>query len=159
LLLEFARPDQLILTNIGTNPTLDRMLDMAGYHHLQEVPHLIENYHQRGADELPHRSLKEFASQKLPFQKFSANTAWYYCMIIAFLIFESLKQDHLIGLVGPGAYPNTVRRTVFDIAAKIARSNRYVTLKITQAVLDRLNFRTLWKNCRSTAVPVTALIE
>ena len=158
-LFDFARPDQIILTNIGVNPTLDKMLVEAGFGHLRQLPQIIENHHQRGADELPHRALKEFASQKLPFQKFAANTAWYYCMIIAFLLFESFKQDHLVGLVRHYAYPTTVRRTVLDIAAKIVRSKRSVTLKVSQAVMDRLNFAKLWQNCCSTTIPLPRMIE
>jgi len=39
------------------------------------------------------KSLKDFGFEQLPFKRFAANSAFYYCMLIAFLLFESFKQD------------------------------------------------------------------
>jgi hypothetical protein len=35
---------------------------------------LIYHHHQRGADELPHRGLKAFGSEQLPFNRFAAKS-------------------------------------------------------------------------------------
>lgn len=153
--LDFARPDNVILTNLGTNDVVSQQLLDAGHDELLKEWHIITNHHLRGGDELPHRGLKEFGSQRLPFQKFAMNTAWYYVMVIAFFLFECFKEDHLEGLVGIGAYPNTVRRLIIDIAAKIVKKSRYITLKVTQAIMDRLNFKLLWNTCQS--VPLTVM--
>ena len=48
--MEFARPDNIIVTNLSSVDLNDECLI---YHH-----------HQRGADELPHRGLKEFGSEQ-----------------------------------------------------------------------------------------------
>jgi len=158
-LLDFARPDNVIVTNLGINASLTNSLTAAGYQDLLMPEQLLENHHQRGADELPHRGLKDFASQKLPFKRFSANTAWYYCMIIAFFLFETFKEDNLVGLVEIGSYPTKVRRTIIDIAAKIVKSSGYIILKVSQAVMDRLNFDLLFEECQNTPLKVSSLIE
>ena len=89
-LLEFARPDQILYTNLGcgsgVDPRLERWL---------EAEALLEGYHGRGADELVHRDLKDFASQTLPFKRFPANAAFYYTMRVAFFLYESFKHGRL----------------------------------------------------------------
>lgn len=125
---------------------------------LLQPQQIIANHHLRGADELPHRSLKDFASQKLPFQKFNANASWYYCMIMSLFVFESFKEDHLTDLVEVGAYPTTVRRIVIDIAAKIVRKSHYVILKVTRDVMDRLDFGFLWKASQQHLDPIRLII-
>ncbi len=52
--------------------------------------HLI---HNRGSDELIHRAFKDFGHQKLPFKKFAPNAAYYYCMVLAFFLFESSEEN------------------------------------------------------------------
>ena len=73
---DFARPDNVILTNLGINAVVNRQLLAAGHGDLLDERQIITNHHLRGGDELPHRGLKEFGSQKLPFEKFAMNTAW-----------------------------------------------------------------------------------
>jgi len=181
-LFDFARPDNVIVTNLGIKASLTKALTAAGYENLLLPEQLLANHHQRGADELPHRGLKDFASQKLPFhrilhlllncclchyhsnaksgfKRFSANTAWYYCMIIAFFLFETFKEDNLEGLIEIGSYPTTVRRTIIDIAAKIVKTSGYIILKVSQAVMDRLNFDLLFEDCQTTPLRVSALLE
>jgi len=61
-LLEFARPDNIIVTNlVSGEPALEQMpRDLREY--WLEDQSVIFHHHQRGADELPHRGLKEFGS-------------------------------------------------------------------------------------------------
>lgn len=40
-----------------------------------------------------HRALKDFACEVLPFQRFSANAAFYYTMLVAFFLYECFKED------------------------------------------------------------------
>ena len=154
LVFEFVRPDNVILTNLGVHAGLTQQLVKAGHADMMNTHEIISSHHLRGADELPHRALKEFASKHLPFRRFSMNTAWYYLMVIAFFLFECFKEDHLVGLVEIGAYPKTVRRMVIDIAAKIVRTGGYVYMKVTRSVMDRLNFDLLWNDCQSPPLTI-----
>jgi len=38
------------------------------------------------------KSLKDFGFEQLPFKRFAANSAFYYCMLIAFLLFEAQEN-------------------------------------------------------------------
>ena len=68
---EFARPDQILYTNLGLwTPRVDEELRAARLERWLEAEALLEGYHGRGADELVHRALKDFASQTLPFMRF-----------------------------------------------------------------------------------------
>ena len=153
--LDFARPDNIILTNLAAGePVLEKMpRDQQKY--WLEDKNLIFHHHQRGADELPHRGLKEFGSEQLPFKRFAANQAYYYLMLVSFFIFESFKQDTLEEIMPLPSYATTVRRKLIDIAAKIVRTGHKVSLKVTQAVMERLRLETVWVRCHSvSAIPI-----
>ena len=108
----------------------------------------------RGADELPHRGLKDFGFEQLPFKRFGPNTAFYYCMVIAFFLFECFKRDVTADVLPITAYATTVRRRLVDIAAKLVKTGHEITLKVTRAVMNALRFDLLWK--RSNAPPPIA---
>lgn len=153
--LEFARPDNIIVTNLAPGePVLEQMpRDLRQY--WQEETSLIYHHHQRGADELPHRGLKEFGSEQLPFQRFAANQAYYYLMLVSFFLFETFKQDNLEDILPLRSYATTVRRKLLDFAAKIVRSSHEVILKVPQAVMDRLKLQLLWTRCHNaSAIPI-----
>ena len=57
-LLEFARPDTVIYTNLGQGGPIDALLEAAGHGHRTRPQQIIELHHQRGHDELVHRALK-----------------------------------------------------------------------------------------------------
>src|SRR5437660_20976 len=82
---------------------------------------LIYHHHQRGADELPHRGLKEFGSEQLPFQRFAANQAYYYLMVVSFFLFESFKEDNLQDILPLSSYATTLRRKL-DSAVQMVTS-------------------------------------
>ena len=140
-LLEFARPDNIIVTNLSSTELNDECL--------------IYYHHQRGADELPHRGLKEFGSEQLPFKRFGANQAFYYVMVIAFFLFETFKEDNLQDILPMTSYATTVRRQLIDIAAKIVRKGRAIILKVPKAVMERFPLTALWTRCQQ-APPVPA---
>ena len=156
-LLEFARPDNVIITNLDADSPVLTNCTKAERKHWLKPETIIESHHRRGADELPHRGLKDFGFEPLPFKRFAANSAFYYCMLIAFLLFESFKQDVLKDVIPVTSYATTVRRKLIDIAAKIATTGHEVILKVSRAVMDTLQFATLWHHCNEP-VPIPATI-
>lgn len=150
MVLEFARPESVVITNLGSYPHLFKKVDPAVYARLCDPTYLINANHSRGTEELTHRALKDFGFEQLPFKKFGANMAFYYLMVIAFNIMEWFKLDVLVdlGLVGKRSYPTTVRRRVIDFAAKIVRTGGRIILKVTQSSMNRLKFDQLWVKCQ-----------
>lgn len=149
MLLEFARPDTLIYTNIGMGSPIDQALREAGAGYLLDVSGVIECYHGRGFDELVHRAYKDFVDQRLPFKGFRQNTAYYYLTLLAFALFEAFKADVTDLVVPETAYATTLRRRFIDIAGKIVNHAGRIVLKVTPAVLDRLRLDELWLLCSS----------
>jgi Transposase DDE domain group 1 len=150
-LLEFARPDNIIVTNlVSGTPVLDKM-PRALRKYWKKDTSLIYHHHQRGADELPHRGLKEFGSEQLPFKRFAANQAYYYLMLVSFFLFETFKEDNLQDILPLPSYATTVRRKLVDLAAKVVRTGHEVILKVTQAAMDRLQLQLLWTRCQNAA--------
>lgn len=143
-LLEFARPDTVIYTNLGRGERIDQLLCNQGHEGLLEAGKILGLYHQRGADELIHRALKDFASETLPFQHFGPNMAYYFVTLVAFFLYESFKEDVCGDVVGLHSYPTTVRRQIFDQAGKIVRHAGEIVLKVTQAVWKQLSLPVLW---------------
>src|SRR5437870_3547535 len=151
-LLEFARPDNIIVTNlVSGEPALEQMpRDLREY--WLEDQSVIFHHHQRGTDELPHRGLKEFGSEQLPFKRFGANQAYYYMMLVSFFLFETFKEDNLKDILPITSYATTVRRTLIDFAAKVVRTGRESILKVPQAmIMDSLKLQTLWARCQNAS--------
>jgi hypothetical protein len=144
--------ESVFYTNLGRKNAITEQLIAAGQQAYFDAATLMRIYHGRGNDELVHRHLKEFSCEQLPFKRFSMNRAFYYVLLLAFMLYESFKEDVCQGLVSVTAYPTTLRRKVFDIAAKIVRSGNAVVLKVTQATWNQLGFETLWR--RANAPPV-----
>ena len=149
MLLEFARPDTMIYTNLGMGAPIDEALREAGAGDLLEATGVIECYHGRGFDELVHRAFKDFIDQRLPFKRFRQNTAYYYTALLAFALFEAFKADVTDGVVPETAYATTFRRRFLDLAGKIVNHAGRIVMKVTQATMDRLNLDELWLRCSS----------
>jgi hypothetical protein len=152
--LDFARPDNIIITNLGVNPAVVKGCSAQTRKELIRVESIIHSHHQRGADELPHRGLKDFGFEELPFKRFTPNTAFFYCMLISFFLFETFKEDVLEEVLPVASYATTVRRKVVDFAAKIITTSRGIILKVTQAVMDNLRFDKLWEKCQNP-IPIS----
>jgi hypothetical protein len=152
--LDFVRPDNIIITNLGVNPAVVKGGSPEIRKELTRGEAIIHSHHQRGADELPHRGLKDFGFEELPFKRFSPNTAFFYCMLISFFLFETFKEDVLGEVLPVASYATTVRRKVVDFAAKIITTSRGIILKVTQAVMDNLGFDRLWEKCQNPT-PIT----
>ncbi|MBA3612782.1 MAG: IS1380 family transposase [Nitrospirales bacterium] len=148
-LLDFARPDNVILTNLGVNAAVLAHASVDDCAHWTQPATLIASHHRRGADELPHRGLKDFGFEELPFKRFPANAAFYYGMLIAFFLSETFKEDVLVEVLPITSYATTVRRMVIDIAAKVVRTGGQVILKVTHSVMTTLRFAQLWARCQS----------
>jgi len=155
VLLEFARPETLIYTNLGLNNEITESIlgvkDLSATHISPQA--IITAYHQRGRDELVNRGLKDFGSEQLPFTHFSSNTAFYYLMVISFFLFESFKQDMGSDVISPVWYATTFRRRYLDIAGKIIRSGRQIILKVTSAIRKALQLDLIWERSIS-AMPI-----
>jgi hypothetical protein len=146
-LLECTRLESVIYTNLGREVDLDERLTEAECAAWLTAAGIVELHHGRGRDELVHKSLKEFGQEALPFERFAYNTAYYYTMVIAHFLFECFKEDVCAPVVEVTAMPNTVRRRVVDIAAKVVRTGGRVILRVTQGVWNQLGIAEMWKRC------------
>lgn len=149
MLLPFARPDTVLVTNLGMGQGIDAALIKARCVQWLEAQGIIAAYHGRGSDELVHRALKDFGFEQLPFKRFAPNAAFYYTMLVSFFLYETFKQDVCASVLEPACYATTLRRKVIDIAAKIVRHAGRVVLKITAATFETLNFGRLWQSSAS----------
>jgi len=149
MLLDFARPDNVIITNIGVTQSALLNCDSKIAKCLLKNETIIRNHHQRGADELPHRGLKDLGFEELPFLRFGANNAVYYCMVITFFLSETFKEDVLRDVVSVKSYASTVRRKVLDIAAKVVKTGRGIILKVGVSIYKELRMELLWQLCQS----------
>ena len=145
LKLEFERPENIILTNIGVKKEVLQHLSADEKERWLKPETIIACHHERGADELPHRALKDFGTESLSFLRFQHNAAFYYIMLIAFFLFEAFKRDVLPSVLPATCYATRVRRFLFDIAAKIVSKSRKLVLKIFDATIKRLEFFRLWE--------------
>ncbi len=148
-LLAFARPDTVIYTNLGRGQHIDGLLREAGYANRVDAAKVIGFYHRRGADELVHRELKDFASERLPFLRFGPNMAYYFTILVAFFLFEAFKEDVSAEVIPLESYPTNVRRRLFDQAGKIVCHAGAIALKVTQVLWDQLKLPVLWQNAHS----------
>jgi hypothetical protein len=153
LYLPGCRPDTVIVTNIGQGQVIDQLLEKAGAHTYLHADRLVACYHERGSDELANRALKDFGHEQLPFKRFNANAAWYYMMLVGHFLMESFKQDVSAPVCPIGAYAQTVRRRIIDIAGKIVSHSEEITLKVTEACFEGLRLSELFSRCQS-AVPI-----
>ena len=152
-LLQFGEGERIILTNIQKNSRLER-IELG----ISDGWRIIELDHSRGTSELAHRSIKEFASEKMPFKDFHANAAYYHLMVIAHFALKCFAADALENVVSglsSKSYPNTIRRVFVDFAAKIVTTSRRIVLKTTHAIIDALNLHEVWRRA-GEAMPVTA---
>ena len=154
VLLEYARPELIIYTNIGMDNEITRSILKA--HNSDETqisPQAIINaYHFRARDELVNRALKDFGTEHLPFKRFASNAAFYYLMCISFFLFESFKYDMDSPVIKITWYAESFRRKVLDTAGQIIRTGRRIYLKIPEITSEALCFKHLW--VKSGSIPL-----
>ena len=147
------KADNLIVTNIGTNKIADQRLRDAGGDAYFEAENIVKLSHQRGSDELIHRSIKELATkEQLPFKKMGMNRAYYFILVISHFIFETYKRDVTCDVVPTGSYPNTFRRKVIDFAVKITSGAGYLILNVPRTIFDNFKINELWEKCQSPPI-------
>jgi hypothetical protein len=150
LLLDFARPDSVLYTNIGTEPEMTRRLTASGNASYLKAEKIIELAHGRGKSELTNRSFKEFIGrEQLPFKNFGMNGAYYYVLVIAHFLCECYRQDVGYEVVPENCYATTLRRTLIDFAAKVVKKSNRIKLLVTQAIWDRCTIEKLWARCNN----------
>jgi len=128
----------VIITNIGQGQAIDALLQESGAEQYLEANGIVACYHERGSDELANRALKDFGHEQLPFKRFNPNAAWYYSMLLGHFLMETFKEDVGVSVVPVGAYANTVRRRLIDIAGKIVSHSGKMILKVTAACFEGL---------------------
>ena len=154
LYLPGCRPDTVIITNIGQGQPIDDQLTSVGAENYLTANGIVACYHERGSDELANRALKDFGHEQLPFKKFNPNAAWYYSMLLGHFLMESFKEDVSAPVLPVGAYANTVRRKLIDIAGKVVIHSKKVILKVTVACFENLRLLELFKRCKyAPAIP------
>lgn len=156
-LLPGTRPGTIVYTNLGMGQDIDSQLKKAGYEYLLLPEEVVRSYQQRGADELVHKTLKDFSNQRLPFQGFVPNSAVFHTTLIAFLLFESFKEDVGVPVIPVSSSPTTFRRKLLDIAGHFIKTGRKIILKVTPTTMKELNFKQLWERCVN-APPIPAWV-
>ncbi len=154
MLLEIARPDSVLYTNIGCNKTLGEKLKVSGNKEFISTEKIIECAHQRGKNELCNRSIKDFMlTEKLPFKQFGMNAAYYYFMLIGHTLNECYKADVVteagIPHIHLNCYPATFRRNLIDFAVQIVSSGQTTSLHVMKGIWENLNISNLWELCQS----------
>jgi len=150
LVLDFARPNTILYTNIGQDSSITEQLIKAGQEDLLTANSIIALAHKRGKDELIHRSIKELATkEQLPFKHMNMNRAYYYLLAISHFLFESYKTDVTYKVLPIESYPNTFRRNLIDFAVKIVTHGGEIILKVTKHIKEKLKIEELWRLCKS----------
>jgi len=148
--MNFGKPNNIIYTNIGHCPIADQRLRAAGGDEYFEAESIVKESHDRGADELIHRSIKELATkEQLPFKRMGMNRAYYFMLVITHFLFEAYKQDVTAHVIPITSYPNTFRRILIDFAVKITSRSRNIILNVTKTVYETINIEEIWKLCQS----------
>ncbi|MEN8251837.1 MAG: IS1380 family transposase [Bacteroidota bacterium] len=150
LYLPGCRPDTVIITNIGQGQPIDDQLTGVKAENYLTANGIVACYHERGSDELANRALKDFGHEQLPFKKFNPNAAWYYSMLLGHFLMESFKEDVSAPILPVGAYANTIRRKLIDIAGKVVIHSKKVILKVTVACFENLRLLELFKRCKQS---------
>jgi len=143
-LLPFARPERIWYTNLGRGGNIDKLIKQAGLVEYVSPEKIVKIAHSRGSDELVHRSIKDFGTEKLPFKRFESNTAFFYSMLVAFNLLETFKEDVSKDVIPKVCYATTFRRKIIDIAAKIVHTSGYLILKVTEETWKTLKVLRLW---------------
>jgi len=156
LLLDCARPETVLYTNIGVDDPVTSALAEREAEDVRALAFLLRRYHLRGKQELVHRALKDFGSEQLPFHRFTANAAWYYCLLTAFALYEAFKRDLDSDAIPITCYPTRFRRILVDLAAKVVTTSGRRLLRFAQAAYDALGLDALWERVQQPPIPALA---
>jgi hypothetical protein len=149
LLLEFARPDTIIYTNIGHDIEITEKIKKVCGEECIQAWWCLKEYHARGADELVHKGLKDLGTEQMPFYQFNANAVFYYTMVIAFNLFECYKYDVTNSVVPLKSLAKTLRRLIVDFAAKVVIHAGNVIVKVSKHLSENINIQEMWLKCNN----------
>ena len=147
-LLQGICRDSVIITNMGMGEKIDEQLTKVGRGDLLDAGKLLGLCHDRGTDELTNRALKTFGHEQLPFKRFTANSAWYYLMVLGNNLFEAFKEDVTEAIIPVSVYADTFRRQFIDTAGKLVRHAGKLVMKVNKVDYIRLKFDQLYEKCR-----------
>lgn len=149
MVLDFARSDRIIYTNIGTDPEIDSELRGVVGEDYFSAEYIIKSHHRRATDELVNRDLKDFMTkEKLPFRAFSSNQAFYYLMTIAFSVMRNFQRNISVDILYSNIQPNSFRRLFIDIPGKIISHAGQKILKIARAYFEKLKLGIIYERCK-----------
>jgi hypothetical protein len=163
MLLDIARPDSVLYTNIGCNATLTTQLETLSNKELVATENIIQCAHNRGCNELCNRSVKDcMINEKLPFKRFGMNAAYYYLMLIGYTLTEFYKADviHEVDIphIHLNCYPTTFRRNMIDFAVQVVSTGGSISLQVMKGVWENLRIGILWNVCqRKERIPIPIL--
>ncbi len=145
--------DTVMYTNLGNNDLMDCELYMRGLENMITTETIVKLAHHNGEEELNHRSIKEFmGSEQLPFTNFGMNGAYYSLMVISHFLMESFRSDVASKIIPVRCYATRLRREIIDIAVKIVRTGHRIILKVTRALWEALDVKTIWERCNNPSV-------
>ena len=153
MVLDFARSDRMIYTNIGVNPEIDSGLRNLTKEDYFSARYIIKLHHIRATDELVNRDLKDFMTkEKLPFRAFSSNQVFYYLMTIAFSVMRNFQRNISTDVLYFNSQPNSFRRQFIDIPGKIIFHSGQKILKIAKAYFDKLKLEMIYERCKLSSL-------
>jgi hypothetical protein len=142
--------DSVMYTNLGNNDYLDYELNIRGFEDLTKTEEIVKLAHHNGAEELNHRSIKEFmGSEHLPFTNFGMNGAYSSLMLSSHFLMESFRKDVANEIIPVRCYATRLRREIIDIAVKVVRTGHRIILKTTRAIWEMLDISNFWKKCNN----------
>jgi len=148
LILDFARSDRILYSNIGITPDADNNLRGVGIEKYLTAEYIIETHHSRAKDELINREFKDFMTkEKLPFKSFNSNQVYYFLMAISFSVIRNFQRKVIPDVLYSNSRISTFRRMFIDIPGKIVSHARYKTLKVSKLYFDKLKLLMVRSQC------------
>lgn len=152
LILDFARSDRIIYTNIGITAEADTKLHIIGKKEYFTPEYIIEAHHSRAIDELTNREFKDFMTkEKLPFKSFNSNQAFYFIMAISFSIIRNFQRKISSDILYSNSRVSTFRRLFIDIPGKIVSHAGNKILKVVKSYYDKYKLMDIWLRCNNVS--------
>ncbi len=150
IVLDFARSDRIIYTNIGMDIESDRSLQDLNIAKYFTSEFIIKQHHKRAIDELINRELKNFMTkEKLPFRAFSSNQVFYFMEVISFALMRSFQKAIVLEHKFKNMRPENFRRIFIDIAGKIVTHAGQKILKLKDSTFKKLKIGALFERIRT----------
>ncbi len=123
---------------------IDQQLRDAGLDVMTCSEAAVQAYHERGTDELVHRSFKRFSFRWTAIHALRAEQGAVSHHADRFSLFEAFVRMYLPQQFYQRFSPTTLRRKVVDVAAKIVRHAGRSILKVATFTPEALRFKELW---------------